>query len=162
MTCIVAENERRQEGAMSFKSLIAGGALVLATTFGLGLAADTAEAKTKVHVSIGFGSPYYVHGYRHGYYGYRGCVNPGILDWCGAGIYRSRFDDPFFDPRPRYHPRYRLARSCDAAARAIRHAGYRNIRSTDCDGRYYGFRATKRGKVYALRVDNRTGRISIR
>jgi hypothetical protein len=157
------------EGDMTLKSLILGGLLAAGLSLGAGLGVEPAEAKTRVHIGIGIGDPYYGYGY-----GYRQrCVNPGYIDWCGAGFARPGYYQPgyyqpgFYDPYfPRYAPRYRTrdrtASRCDAAAQAIRNAGYRNIRATDCSGRYYGFRATKRGRVVALRVDNRTGRISVR
>lgn len=137
---------------MFLKSLIASGLVAL----GLGLATAPAEAKTRIHIGIGTGSPFY---------DYR-CENPGFVDFCGLGFYRpyyrpyyrTRLYDPYYPPL-----RHRVIRrnSCDAAALAIRSAGYRNIRATDCSGRFYSYRATKRGRNYSLRVDTRSGRISV-
>jgi hypothetical protein len=146
---------------MALKSLIAGGLLALG--LGLGLTAAPAEAKTRVHIGIGVGSPFY---------DYR-CENPGFIDFCGAGFYHRPYYrpyyrpynyDPYYDP---YYPRLRHRRvvrrsTCDSAALAIREAGYRNIRAVDCAGRFYSYRATKRGRSYSLRVDTRSGRISVR
>jgi hypothetical protein len=136
---------------MTFKSLLVGGLLALGLGFGSGLAVDSAEAKTRVYIGVGNPYPYY------------DCYNPGYIDWCGNGFYR---------PAYRYHPRrsrfyndddYYVDRrnSCRSAARAIRNAGYRNVRAVDCNGRIYGFKATKRGKRYSLRVNSLTGRISV-
>jgi hypothetical protein len=142
------------EDGMVLKSLIAGGLVAL----GLSFAVAPAEAKTRVHIGIGVGSPFY---------DYR-CENPGFIDFCGQGFYhrpyyRPYYYDPYYDP---YYPRlrHRVVResTCDDAAQAIREAGYRNIRATDCSGRFYSYRATKRGRSYSLRVDTRSGRITVR
>ncbi len=132
---------------MTLKSLLAGGLLALGIGLGSGLAVEPADAKTRVYIGIGNPYPYY------------DCYNPGYLDWCGHGFYR---------PAYRFYPRYRYYRddqadrrhSCRSAERAIRHAGYRNVRAVDCGGRIYGFQATKRGKRYSLRVNALTGRIT--
>jgi hypothetical protein len=130
------------------KSLLAGGLMVLS----LGLGVTSAEAKTRVHIGVGIGNPYYYE-----------CENPGYIDFCGRGFYRG-FYRPYYAPRYRYYgdDGYVTRRSCNSAARAIRTAGYRNIKATDCAGRHFGFTASKRGKVYKLRVDSATGRISLR
>ncbi len=133
-------------------SFIAASLMALGLTIG----AVAAEAKTRVHIGIGVGHPYY------------DCVNPGYVDFCGLGIYRGGFyrdfHSPYYNPRYRFfnEPRYRRGHGCSDAARAIRSAGYRNVKATDCVGRHLGFSATKRGKVYKLRVDSVTGRIAVR
>lgn len=109
----------------------------------------TAEAKTKVHISIG-GGPSYCEPYRWDGY-------------CGPGYgyyYGGRFYD---DPPPYYYDRRRQYRdanvSCGEAREMLRDRGYRRISSRDCGGRTYVFTAVKRGNLYRIEVRARNGAV---
>ena len=101
----------------------------------------TAEAKTKIHISIG-GWPGHCSDYRDD-----GYCGPG---W---GYYRG---GRYYDDPPRYYDdrrRHRNANvSCGEAREMLRDRGYRRISSRDCGGRTYVFTAVKRGNLYRIAV----------
>ncbi len=137
---------------MTLKSVLLGGLLATGIGFapGAGLFEAPAEAKTRIHIGIGTGYP----GYHYGDCG------PGLIDWCDYGYYRPGWRYRLV-PRRHYEENFGQNRSCRAAARAIRQAGYRNIRATDCTGNIFAFRAVKKGKSYRLRVNAVSGRIKV-
>ena len=90
--------------------------------------------------------------------------NPGVfldggldhLDPNYGGINHGEcLDPPDYRPAPR-----RL--SCRNVRELLRERGYRRIRSYDCKGSVYGFRAERGSKRYKLRVRSRSGRITSR
>jgi hypothetical protein len=111
--------------------------LLAAACFALFAAFTPAPVEAKPKVIIHLGIPHY--GYDPG---------PGYRFRRGYGWYRPIYRD--------YTP-YRL--SCRQAAREIRALGYRNITALDCSGRTYVFEASRRGRLYELEVNSRTGSI---
>lgn len=90
-----------------------------------------ANAGGKVHLNFGFGNAY-----GHGHWGH--------------GHY-----DPYYTPSYHgYHvmPRWKLFRK-------LKHRGYYDFHRTYRKGAYYKVRAVRRGKLYKLTVDGRSGRI---
>jgi hypothetical protein len=133
---------------MNLKSIVAAGAVLLGAAFSFS-PIDTAEAKTRVHIGIGVGAPYYY------------CRDTLIFDDCydrWPGFYRYQRPRYYYYDRPTVI--YRDKASCREARRALRSYGYRSVSAIDCEGRKYSFRATRNGKVYRVRVDAYTGRIS--
>lgn len=132
---------------MNLKSIIAAGAVLLGAALSFP-PIDTAEAKTRVHIGIGVGAPYY------------NCRDT-VFDDCydrWPGYYSYRPQRYYYRERPRVI--YRDKASCSEARRALRSYGYRNVRAMDCEGRNYSFRASRNGKVYRVKVDAYSGRIS--
>ena len=70
---------------------------------------------------------------------------PGFGYWNGPGYYRGVY-------------RHRL--TCKEGGRIVDHRGFNSVRATDCSPRYYHYRARKHGRLYTVRLDSRTGRIS--
>lgn len=49
--------------------------------------------------------------------------------------------------------------SCSEGERLIRARGFSNIRRVDCRGRYFVYRATRRGSRFEIALHSRTGRV---
>jgi hypothetical protein len=119
------------------KALIAAGLIAVSS-----MAIPTvAEAKTRI--GIYFGVPFYDGSIRNGY-----LYDPNY-GWY-APEYRYRVQ--------RYYGNSRV--SCSQASRHIRNSGYRNVRTIDCSGRYYQFRATRNGRNVTLSYNARTRNFS--
>jgi len=99
-----------------------------------------AEAGTKFHLHIGV--PYY--GYNSGHY-------------YGTPYYGSHYYEPrrVYKPRPRY--RHRVG--CRQARRILRHRGFHHIRTKDCYGHRYVFKARKHGDWWIVKMNSRNARI---
>jgi hypothetical protein len=96
-------------------------------------------AHADVDFDIHFGVPFYVD--RPG---------PGYRYYDGYGWYDYRKYRDF-------RPRGRL--SCGEARELVRDRGYRRVRTIECRGRTYTFRAIRRGEPYRVYVNSRNGRI---
>ncbi len=118
--------------------------------------ADSAEAKTRVHIGIGtgFGDPWF----------YDRC--PWHLTDLQCEFRRRHFGG--FDYGPRFHYYHRPYRShryvdkmsCSEARHSLRERGYRNISTRDCSGRFYSFNATRRGQAYRVNINAYNGQTS--
>ena len=93
-----------------------------------------AEAKTNVRVYLGMP-----------HYSYQ--VGPDYRFRSGYGWYQDR----------NYYNRGRL--SCGEARARVRHSGFRNVATIECQGRTYTFEATRRGRDVTVFVNSRTGAI---
>jgi hypothetical protein len=113
------------------KKLFLASAFAAALAVGLPMAA---QADTKVKVYLGLP-----------HYGYQ--VGPDYRFREGYGWYR---------PVAVYN-RGRL--SCGEARARVRHSGYRNVATVECQGRTYTFEATRRGRDVTVFVNSRTGAI---
>lgn len=138
--------------------------MALKTTLAAGLAAITmlfmpvgaAEAKTKIVIGIGIGTPglggYYCgkhnwrcrsHPYVGGYY-----VKPRLpLIYYGGGYYGGG-----------YNVGGRKL-SCAAARNIVDHSGYNKVKANDCSGKVYSFVASRKGHRVLVRVNARNGNI---
>lgn len=106
--------------------------LLIAAGLGLFLAAGvTGPADAKTNVKIYLGYPHY---------DYR--VGPDYRFRKGYGW---------------YNPAYRARLSCEAAYRQVARRGFRNIKTVECRGQTYTFRATRNGNRQVVYVDARTG-----
>jgi hypothetical protein len=135
---------------MALKTIIAAG--LAAATFAF-MPVSPAEAKTKI--IIGIGTPGYGYGYGNNY-----CYNHPRR--CGG-----------WAPRPHYYlcaappsglrlydyapVRHKL--SCGAARNLVDHSGFNKVKATECNGKVYTFRASKKGHRYVVKVNSVTGRI---
>ena len=111
--------------------------LILASAFAAAIAMGIpmgAEAKTNVKIYLGLP-----------HYGYQ--VGPDYRFREGYGWYR---------PVAVYN-RGRL--SCGEARARVRHSGFRNVATIECQGRTYTFDATRRGRDVTVYVNSRTGAI---
>lgn len=121
-----------------FKSLVIAGSIALGA---FALTADDASAKTRI--GIYFGVPFY--DYQVGP-GWRYDRAYGWYDYGRYGDFR------------RYYPANRM--SCREARRLVDRSGYDRVRTVECGGRTYTFRAiNKRGKLVRVYVNARTGAI---
>lgn len=140
---------------MFVKSLIAVAAVASAVSF----ASSAAKADTSVSIGLGFGgfdSGYGYSGYGYNDYGYN--------------------DYPVYQPRYRHHgyndynnyssvydaPQYDSGVSCDEGRNAVREAGFRNVRAYDCSAPTYGYKATRRGETFRVKVSYSGDIISVR
>ncbi|NNE24493.1 MAG: hypothetical protein HKN11_17975 [Rhizobiales bacterium] len=94
-----------------------------------------AEAGTKVRVHIGVAPYGYHRGHRHHYRGHRQYVRPAH----------------------RHPGHYRVG--CRQAKRMLRHRGFRHIRTYDCRGSRYAFKAFRHGHWWVVRMSSNSGRI---
>jgi hypothetical protein len=117
------------------KTLIAAAALAA-----VGFAAS-APANAKVNVDLYFGGG----GWGPGYYGY-------------------------YQPRPYYNHRYHGYRpvyvqprhwgiSCGQGRNTVDWSGYNNVKTIECQGASYTYRATRHGKAYVVKVGRNSGNI---
>ncbi len=116
-----------------------------------------AEAKTRVHIGVGFGDPWFD----------RGC--PWQLTDLQCEFRRRHFGDDYYGSRFYYGPRYRLYHrpyrsyryvdkmSCTEARLTLRQHGYGNISKRDCSGKFYSFNATRKGRAYRVNINAYTG-----
>ena len=105
------------------------------------LSAQVAEAKVKVVIGIGEPGGYCYYNYdpfRCGNYGYY--PRPG-----------------YFVPHPGYGYEDRV--SCSEARWIVRDRGFRDVRTTDCGGKYHTFIGKKKGGIFRIKVYSRNGRI---
>jgi hypothetical protein len=119
---------------MIMKSLFAAAAV---TALAAGISAP-ANAKVKVDLYVG--------GYTPDYY------EPAYP------VYDA------YPPRPRHYPRYdddydRYGISCEEGRDMVRDSGFRKVRSLDCDGPRYSYRARRGGDTFIVRVSSRSGNI---
>jgi hypothetical protein len=118
-----------------FKSMMLAGSVAL----GAMALAPAAEAKTNVHIH--FGVPFYTQQ-----------VGPGWRYYSGYGWYDY---GRWGDIRQRHH---RL--SCGDARRLVDRSGYDRVRTVECNGRTFTFKAENRkGKRVTVYVNSRTGAI---
>ena len=113
------------------KSLVLASAVAAVLAFAIPTAAD---AKTNVRIYLGMP-----------HYSYQ--VGPDYRFRSGYGWYR---------PVGIYN-RGRL--SCGEARARVRHSGFRNVATIECQGRTYTFEATRRGRDVTVYVNSRTGAI---
>ena len=127
---------------MEFKKMAAAGALALSLFLPLSAASTPASAGTDVFIGVGVGN---------------GCWNGPFYN-CGYGR-------PYYRPYARYprhydYDRYRPGKlSCGQARQDLRDRGYRSIKTNDCRGTQYSFRAVKNGRHYLVRINALNGRI---
>jgi hypothetical protein len=50
--------------------------------------------------------------------------------------------------------------SCSEGARIIRNRGFRDVRTVDCRGRYFVYRASRSGSRFEIALSARDGRVS--
>ena len=76
---------------------------------------------------------------------------------------RNEIGDPYgcYDCYPRLGV-YRGRLSCGEAKSRVRHSGFRNVATIECNGRTYTFEATRRGRDVTVFVNARNGAISRR
>lgn len=137
---------------MALKTIIAAG--LAAATFAF-MPVSPAEAKTKI--IIGIGTPGYGYGYGNNY-----CYNHPRR--CGGWAprphyiyvprHRPVYDDYDYDYAP---VRHKL--SCGAARNLVDRSGFNKVKATECNGKVYTFRASKKGHRYVVKVNSFTGRI---
>lgn len=70
---------------------------------------------------------------------------PGFTYWNGPGYYRGVY-------------RHRI--TCAEGRRIVDHRGFNRVRATDCSPRYYHYTARRHGKLYRIKFDSRSGRMS--
>jgi hypothetical protein len=141
---------------MFTKGSIAAAVMVAA----LALMPQAASAKTTIQFGVGInsgGNWCYGHPYSAGCgYGYRPYYRPYYppppVVYYG-GYYDGGYRD-YYDDGPS-----RL--SCNGARNLLFDHGFHNLRSLDCDGRYYSFRGVRGSHLYVVRVNSRTGNIAI-
>src|SRR5436190_5513058 len=111
------------------------------------VSAQVAEAKVKVFVGIGQPGGYCYYNYdplRCGNYGYY--PRPG-----------------YFVPHPGYGYEddydYGDRVSCGEARSIVRERGFRDVRTTECGGKYHTFIGRKKGGIFRIKVYSRNGRI---
>ena len=114
-------------------TIIAAGALAAAV---FAFQPQQAEAGTKFQFHLGVGAPYY------GYYG-------------GPAYYGG----PVYYGRPAYRPRPRYRIGCRQARRLLRNRGFHQIRTRDCNGKRYSFKARRHGNWWIVKVNSNSGRI---
>jgi hypothetical protein len=56
-----------------------------------------------------------------------------------------------------YYPYHRRKLSCWQARQLVRDRGFRRVRTLECNGRVYTFRALRRGRPVTVSVNARTG-----
>lgn len=122
-----------------FKSLVVAGSLALSAL----MLTPAAEARTHANFNLYLGVPFY---------DYR--VGPGWRYYDGYGWYDyGRYGD-----FRRRHGMYRM--SCGEARRLVDRSGYDAVRTVECGGSVYTFRAvTRRGHPVTVYVNSRTGAI---
>jgi hypothetical protein len=141
-----------KEAEMALKSALAAGLVALTMAFVPGA---PAEAKTRVHIGIGSG-PFvdycWTRGGRH--CGWR----PRPHHFYYVPHHRPLY---FYGYDYRYDHRRPVARkmSCRAAANLVDHSGYNHVRTSECRGEVYTFRARKKGHNYIVKVNAFTHRI---
>lgn len=117
--------------------------LVIAGSIALGALAMTGEADAKTRVGIYFGVPFYDYQ-----------VGPGWRYYDRYGWYDyGRYGD--------FHRRYPAQRmSCREARRLVDRSGFDRVRTVECAGRTYTFKAVnKRGRLVTVYVNARTGAV---
>jgi hypothetical protein len=72
----------------------------------------------------------------------------------GVGIGTPYYGYPVYGDNY-YRSRHRL--SCWQARQLVRDAGFYRVRTIECSGRVYTFRAFRRGKIVVISVNSRTG-----
>lgn len=126
--------------------------MALKTTLAAGLAALTllfvpmsaAEAKTKVKIGIAIGgwnqTCWGAHGYRCGWR-----HKPNYL------YYKHRHRPAFY-----YYEDYSPVRgkmSCSAARHLVDNSGFNGVKTSECKGKVYTFKARKKGHNYVVKVN---------
>jgi hypothetical protein len=76
-------------------------------------------------------------------------LNPGV------GVYGGYDDDDDDDYRRRRRGRLK----CWEARRLVRDHGYRVVDTIECEGRVYTFAARRRGRIFEVKVNSRTGAV---
>lgn len=112
------------------KKILLASAFLASLAVGLPSAAE-AHSSFKLY----FGLPHYSYN-----------VGPGYVYRRGYGWYR-----------PGYYNRDRM--SCGEARREVRSRGYYNVRTVECRGTTYTFRAWRNGRNFQLLVNSRTGAV---
>jgi hypothetical protein len=118
--------------------------------------AGNAEAKTRVHIGIGVGDPFY----------YGDCDYSLIFNNCRNYYYGPRYHyqrPVYFVPRTYRRPfveRYTDKLSCRDARSELRARGYRDIAVRDCNGQYYSFNATRRGRGVRVTINSYSGDVT--
>jgi hypothetical protein len=134
------------------KSILAAAAVAFGA---LTLNGADAEAKTRVHIGIGVGDPFY----------YGECDYSLIFNDCGyygrpRYFYRPYYAVPRHYRRPYIERRYVDKLSCGDARRELRARGYRDIAVRDCGGQYYSFNATRRGHAVRVTINAYSGDVT--
>lgn len=119
-----------------FKSFLVAGSMAISV---LALS-PAAEAETRTRFNLYLGVPFY---------GYQ--VEPDWRYYEGYGWYDYERYGDF-----RRYPRAQM--SCSEARRLVDRSGYDRVRTVECAGRTYTFRAlTRRGNIVTVYVNSRTG-----
>lgn len=139
---------------MAFKTLLAAGFAALTLAFA---PVPQAEAKTNVHIGIGIGTG--------------GWVDPC---WGNSGRRCGWRPRPhYFYYVPRHRPLYyydddrydyvhrpvRHRLTCHAARNLVDRSGFNSVRTRECRGEVYTFRARKKGHNYVVKVNAYSRRI---
>lgn len=117
--------------------------LVIAGSIALGAFALSTGAEAKARVGIYFGVPFYDYQVGPGWRYYNGY---GWYDYGRYGTFRHTY------------PTNRGYMSCGEARRLVDRSGYNRVRTVECSGRTYTFRAVNRnGRPVTVYVNARTG-----
>ena len=136
---------------MAFKTTIAAAFAALALTV---LPMQPAEAKTNVNIGIGIGTggwggPCYT------YYGHRCGWRPRPHHFYYVPRHRPvYYYDDYYDYRPARHKM-----SCGAARNLVDRSGFNAVKTRECKGKVYTFKARKKGHNYIVKVNAFTRRI---
>lgn len=132
------------------KSSLLASAFTAALAFGLPTAAE-AHSSFKIY----FGVPHYSYE-----------VEPDYAYRAGYGWYDPEYEydreDDYEDYNPEWRYRDRPNRNrltCGEARRKVRDRGYRDVRTVECNGITFTFRAWRGGRPQQILVNSRTGNI---
>ena len=128
------------------QTVIAASALVAAV---FAFQPQQAQAGTKVRVHIGVPAITFYSGHRHHYRGYRHHYRGHRHHYRSYGHYG----------RPAYVPRQYTRVGCRQAKRILQGRGFRDIRSRDCYGARYIFKARRHGHWWLVRVSSYNGQV---
>jgi hypothetical protein len=135
---------------MITKTILA--ATAIAATLAVAAPAAEAHHRHKLHINVGIG-----------------LVDPGY----NPGYYDPALDypppPPPRRPRPVYEPDYGYGDpvdygddygvSCGEGRQIVRHSGFRNVRTVECDGQNFKYTGYRRGDTWLVMIDSRTGEI---
>lgn len=113
----------------------------------VGIAVPSADAKTRVTIGIGDG---YYDGCRY-YDAYGRCFGP---DRYVDEPYYGQPDYLYDEPSPSYG---RI--SCEEAVGLVRDQGFRRVRILSCGGKYHVLRGIRRGALFQIAVNRKSGTI---
>lgn len=86
-------------------------------------------------------------------------IHIGVPSFGYYGGYRPHYHGDAYYGQPAYRPRRHYRLGCRKARRMLRHRGFRHIRTRDCHGARYAFKAYRHGHWWMVRVSSNNGRI---